>query len=343
MSIVLKGILAIFWLMVIPVFIGVLLMAGKNNRRLEEYFIGGYLFMFSLMELLTLPLTWMKAPLHILTMLYGGIIFFLGAAGMIRFYKQKEKHIFTRMEQKYSAYFWIALLVIAAQIVMCVLMAHMDADDSFYVASATTDIHTDTIFEVNPYNGRVYGKIPSRYVLSPFPVFLAVVSQLSGGLHPAIMAHMVYPAVFLIMAYAVQRLLSRYLYPNDRQARDIYLLIVACICSFSAYSVYNAGCFQMVRIWQGKAVLASVMIPLLIYLCLTIVMEKESGYSWLMLAMADLSCCLLSSMGIMLAPLVIGVFLISSLIFRRGFGHFWKGLLCCLPTVILGMIYLHVL
>lgn len=343
MSIIFKGILAIFWLMAVPASAGYLFMGGKKNNGIGECFTGGYLILFSLMELLTLPLTWIKAPLHILTIAYGSIALILGIAGVIRFWKQKEQRNYVRSEQKLSVYFWIALLVIAAQIVMCVLLAHMDADDSFYVASATTDVHTDTIFEINPYSGREYGRMPSRYVLSPFPVFLAVVSQLSAGLHPSIMAHMIYPAVFLTMAYVVQRLLCTYLYPEDKQARDIYLLVVACICSFSAYSVYNAGCFQMVRIWQGKAVLASVMIPLLIYLCLTIIMQKESGHSWLLLAMADLSCCLLSSMGIMLAPLVIGAFLLAGLIFRRGFSHFWKGLLCCLPSVILGLIYLHAL
>ena len=44
------------------------------------------------------------------------------------------------------------------------------------------DVQTDTIFEVIPYTGLKYYGLPSRYVLSPFPVFLAVVSQLSMGL-----------------------------------------------------------------------------------------------------------------------------------------------------------------
>ena len=44
------------------------------------------------------------------------------------------------------------------------------------------DVQTDTIFEVIPYTGLKYYGLASRYVLSPFPVFLAVVSQLSAGL-----------------------------------------------------------------------------------------------------------------------------------------------------------------
>ena len=90
----------------------------------------------------------------------------------------------------------LALALILLQMYVVVRYAHMDADDSFYVGTAVTDIHTDTIFSISPYTGYAYTKIPSRYILSPFPVFLAVVSQLCGELHPAIMAHTVFPPVF---------------------------------------------------------------------------------------------------------------------------------------------------
>ena len=196
---------------------------------------------------------------------------------------------------------------------------------------------------MNPDTGRYYMVLPERYILSPFPVFLAVVSQLSAGLHPAIMAHMVFPAVFLIVVYMVQSLLSRCWFPNDRKARDIYLLLVAVISSFSAYSVYNAGNFQMVRLWQGKAILAAILIPMLVYLCLTIVMKEKADYSWGLMLMANLSCCLVSSMGIILAPLLIGSFAVVKLIYKKDFMCIWKCALCCTPTLVLGLIFLYVL
>ena len=57
----------------------------------------------------------------------------------------------------------------------------------------------------------------------------------------------------------------------------------------------------MVRIWQGKALLAAMVIPLIFYLSWTIVMKKPAEHTWLLYAMANLSACLLSSMGIILA------------------------------------------
>lgn len=106
---------------------------------------------------------------------------------------------------------------------MCVLLAHMDADDAFYVAQATSGVQTDTIFEIIPYTGQKYYGIASRYILSPFPVFLAVVSQLSAGLHPAIMAHMIFPAVFLPVVYSVQYLLERNGFPVIKSAGNVFV------------------------------------------------------------------------------------------------------------------------
>ena len=81
--------------------------------------------------------------------------------------------------------------------------------------------------------------LPERYILSPFPVFLAVVSQLSAGLPCDYGACGISSSIFGVMVYVVQVFPGRCWFPNDRKARDIYLLLVAVLSSFSAYSVYK--------------------------------------------------------------------------------------------------------
>ena len=343
MEMAMKGILAVFWLILVPVAVGRLPFVKRRQPLLAERFVSGYLILFSIMELLTLPMTFLKTPMHVLVISYGIIALLLAAGGIFATVKQRDKIRIKDIFGTENIYLWAVMLLILAQIAMCVFLAHMDADDAFYVAQATTDVQTDTIFEVIPYTGLKYYGLPSRYVLSPFPVFLAVVSQLSMGLHPAIMAHMIFPAVFLLAVYCVQYLLGRKWFADDRRGQGMYLFLVACIASFSAYSVYNAGSFQMVRLWQGKAVLASVFLPLLFYLCQSILMEKKAEYPWLLLAMADLSCCLLSSMGIILGTLMLGVFLLLCLVCKRDWRSFLKGSFCCLPSLILGVFYILVL
>ena len=336
---VIKGFLAVLWLAAVPASVG-LLFTGRKQLKISELFLHGYILLFAVMEILVLPMILLKVPLHILTSVYGILAAGFAAGGLLLWKKKNSsKNLLGNMERP-SIYFWMAVLVIVLQVLMCAAMAHMDADDCFYVAAATTDVHTDSIFAVDPYTGCEYRVLPRRYVLSPFPVFLAVASRLSGGMHPAVMAHMVFPVIFLPMAYMVQYCLAEKMFSGERKAKDIYLLLTACICSFSGYSVYNTGNFQMVRIWQGKAVLASVLLPYLLYLCISIFFGEKRKNSWTALFLTNISCCLLSSMGIILAPLMTGCFLVASSVMQREWKTAAKGFLCCLPSIVLGVAYI---
>lgn len=340
MGMAIKGILAVFWLVFVPAGAGRLLFIKRRQPLFIERFLGGYLMLFSVMEILALPMIFLKMPLHILTAVYGTVTLILTGAGIFVTVSKKDRMRLSGVLAKENIYLWLAVILILAQMAMCVLLAHMDADDAFYVAQATSGVQTDSIFEIVPYTGQKYYGIASRYILSPFPVFLAVVSSLSAGLHPAILAHMIFPAVFLPLVYSVQYLLGRKWFAGDKKAQGIYLFLVALISSFSAYSVYNSGSFQMVRIWQGKALLASAFLPLLFYLCQSVLLEKKPSYPWLLLAMADLSCCLLSSMGIILGTMMLGIFVLFCLVFRRGWRAFLKGTACCIPSLILAVFYI---
>lgn len=60
MSIILKGILALFWLLLVPAAIGILFMSKRKDICPEACLPFGYLVLFSLMEIFTLPLTFLE-------------------------------------------------------------------------------------------------------------------------------------------------------------------------------------------------------------------------------------------------------------------------------------------
>lgn len=350
MGIALKGVLAGFWLILVPTFSGTLFLQKKENAAFSERFMAGYLFMFSAMEIIALPMIYLKWPLHVLVAVYGILILLTAVLGIvvsIRMQKNKRNGEREKNSQKIwsqikdvSPWFWFAVVLIVLQMGISAGTAHFDADDAMYVGAASTAVQTDTIYSINPYTGYEYKTLPSRYVLSPFPVFLAVISRLCMGLHPAIVAHMIFPAVFLFMVYLVQNLLGRIWFPKDKDAQGMFLVVIAVMNWFSAYSVYNAGNFQMIRIWQGKALMASAMLPFVFYLCWSLMLQERREYSWILLGMANCGCCLLSSMGIMLAPLMIGMFVLVSLVYRRKPSYIYKAALCCVPSLLLGIAYI---
>lgn len=342
MQMIVKGVLAGFWLIFVPVAAGIPFVKKKKDYTLGESFLAGLLLMLAVAQLLILPGIFRKLSLHLVTLLFAivmglcavyGLYGFAGSAGS--YGKRLRKSI-----PEISPWMWIAAGMILVQIGVCVYYAHMDADDAFYVATATTSVHTDSIFAYNPYSGAEYAVFPRRYVLSPFPVLLAVISQLSGGLHPAVTAHTIYPVVFLLAAYLVYHQFGRLWFAEKRREQGVFLLFCAVIIWFSGFSVYTGGNFMLVRIWQGKAVLAAVILPFLIYLGLVLMLEDQLEYPWLLLAMANLAACHVSSMGIMLAPVVTGLFVLLALVKNRSPRRFLYGILCCMPSLLLGGVYL---
>ena len=71
-------------------------------------------------------------------------------------------------------------------------------------------------------------------------------------------------------------------------------------------------------------------------------MQENPDYTWSLAFLANGACCLFSSMGIMLAPLLMGVFALLSLVKFRDGRRFLKSVVCCLPSLILGVVYILV-
>ena len=342
MNMIFKGMLVAFWMIFVPLAVGRLPFGKTRQPVLVERYIAGFLVLFAFTEIVTVPMIRMKGSLHTLTIVYGVVALLLAVLGIFQSVRQKDKIEIKGVICKENCYLYVAAALILFQILMCCLLAHMDADDSFYIAQATTDVQTDTLLQVNPYTGLQYYGMPKRYALSPFPIFLAVISNLSAGLHPAIIAHMIYPVIFLPAVYMVQYLIAGKWFEGKRRAQGIYLFFIACICSFSAYSVYNSQNFQMVRIWQGKALLTSMLLPFIFYLCHETGLHERDKHLWFMLLLADASCCFVSSMGIMLGALMVGILSVVNMVLRRNIRVLFKGMLCCAPSIILGIFYIVV-
>lgn len=343
MQTLIKMILVGIWLVLIPAASGVIWVRKKKNYTFGECFLAGIMFMFALAEILILPAIYRKMSLGFITVVFAVVMGVFAIYGLWELQKDSRMHV-SRIKKELpqvSLWMWIAVAAILVQIVIAVIYAHMDADDSFYVATATTSVQTDSVFQFNPYSGAEYKTLPKRYVLSPFPILLAIFSRLSGGLHPAVLAHTVYPAVFFAAAYLVYHQLGKLFFEEKKREQGIFLLFCAALIWFSGFSVYTAGNFQLVRIWQGKAILASVILPFLMYLGFEIMLEEKVQYSRLLMIFTSMAACHVSSMGIMLTPVVLGAFTLLALWKTRSIRSVGYAVLYALPSLILGTVYLR--
>ncbi len=344
MEAALKFILSAVWLGLIPYGLGLSLSAGmkSDTDSFWKNMMLGYVIMLALFELLCVPAIFLRLKFSLLCNVYGGLLLLLLLISLIRqrrrIYSSSIGHL--KMIGKVPAIMWVAFILIAVQIIIYLVGMFSDADDALYVAEATTAMQTDGLYTHNVYTGFPSETLDMRYVLSPFPIFLGFVSRMSG-LHPTIMAHTVMPVFFVMLAYGVYSLWVRKLFGEKWKSVGVFLCFVSLIHMFSNYSVYTQGTFMLVRIWQGKAFLAAVLLPALLYVGWLYFEEKTAGFAhWFSLFLFMTACAMVSSMGILLAPIMLGMTAIVAGIYHRRWKRIGLAAASCIPSVLLAVIYL---
>ena len=120
----------------------------------------------------------------------------------------------------------------------------------------------------------------------------------------------------------------------------MFLLFLAWMNIFGYYSVYTMSTFLLIRIWQGKALVASLFIPLMFYLMCELLEKNEKKIWYAVTALTGLAGALASGIGITALPVVIGVGGIVNLFHRGGVRKTVKIWCTAIPSVICLLCYL---
>lgn len=331
------------FLIILPFLLGMLytrFVEDEKNNILWNM-AAGYILAFGIFEIVALPLVKMRQSLTMLVTVYGTILLLLAAVSLILNGKRVLTVITDTVNsiRHFTLCIWVELGLIAAQCLVYIRYQYSNADDSFFVAAATTALSTDTIFAFNPYTGAAYKSLPSRYVLSPFYAFTATVSKVTDT-HPAIVAHMVFMILFLLLAYAVYTLLARGLFAKDIEKTGYFLLIISALHIFAGYSERTSGLFLLIRLWQGKAILAGILLPLVLYMAIRIFLLGGKKADWILWFFLMSACCMVSSMGIMLGAIMTGLLAILYTWKHKNLRMLVYPFLCCIPNLLCAAIYL---
>lgn len=218
---------------------------------------------------------------------------------------------------------------------------HVDWDDSRFIAHAVEAYTHGNMLNINPatgeYIGLNYGDVHKDTIAS-WPLFLALQAKLVG-VHPAVLAHTVLPPVYLIVMYCLYWMIGKCLFKDRINARLLFTGLIAFIMLFYDAITRSQADFILVRIWQGKAVLAAIGIPLIVFVFL-LALQYDENSLWL-LPFAVTGCCLLSSMVVA----IVGVLLAGCAVWYLVVTKKGKALLPVLagaaPLIIIGAVYIH--
>ena len=336
--------------MVVSYVIGAIFcMCGKSKKQISLYYVVGNITMWAVFQLLAVPLIHYQMSLTFLTVLWCVFISFILIYGLM--HKEVKLFLFaplknfvreikgSRGSQKFL--FVIMFLVVLLQMILYLLLQHIDVDDARFVANAVAAWDSDKMLLTHPNTGSILetqvGEL-RKDAVSPWMMMVAMFSKLSM-IHPAVMAHTALPLLLLLMVYCVIWLLAEELLDGTINYCCMFVLLASFFHIFAGVSLFHQVTFIMTRIWQGKAVVAGVVLPIILYCMLQI--EEQIDRFWTMTLLGiNLAACCMSGMGLILSAFMEGCFLLSLAFRKKKISYLLCGVIICIPNLIYGIMYM---
>ncbi|MCR5187279.1 MAG: hypothetical protein K6D97_09280 [Clostridia bacterium] len=359
MKLVAEGVLAFILLFVLPTIVGGIIKYfyfkdKGNDKKVNTLFFSfafGYLTEFTVFEIISVPLILFGASFSVMVWCFIIWNIVLCAYSIyLNYFKDRKnssiKNDFIKQCENIKNLFSnkttlaltiAAVILIGIQIYVPTVYMHEDDDDIFYVGTAVTSLYENSMFKVNPRIGEDVG-IEWKYVLGPFPLYNAVISRLIH-IHPTITAHTILPGAFILLCYSVLYLLAKRLFRDDTNSVVLFLVFMSLINIFGNYSIRTPSTFLLFRIWQGKAMLANYIIPM-VWLLWLMQEDEENRFSYVLYVIAVFAATFTTTMGMIFVPLILCVLALIRFIQDRNFKRAFSTALCCSPIAIYGVIFL---
>lgn len=340
---ILKAVLFILTMFIIPMMVGTFFTSFMKNEKdnLMLAFVFGYLYSFAISEFLTVPLIFLKASFTTFVVLYLVISIILSFVSIFRNKKNINSMIASTkksIKETPKILTIVLIILIFIQAFALVKYAHIDDDDAFYVGTATTTVYTNTMFKYDGTTGQEYAKIPIRYAVGPFPLYIALISKLIN-VHPAITAHTILPAILIPIAYVIYGLIAEELFNKNKKSTITCLIILCFLYIWGNFSIRTNFTFLLFRIWQGKAVLGNIILPCMWLLFIKALKEEFSFINCILLAMNILAGVLTTSMGIGLPAITLICLSTLFSIKNKKISYVIKSGICCTPCIIYFALY----
>lgn len=345
-----------FFLFFVPVvagtlFDGTLLIGQKQLAKQLFRWISGQLLLWAGFEVICVPLILGNRYFHEVVVGYSlYVLTCVCLAVMVGIRRKKNvRHLFRVMEVSWQGvtrrmvFLWaIFLFLFCLQLVQCVRLTYRDWDDAFYVATSTITVQSDTMYRILPYTGGTTD-LDIRHALAPLPVWIAYLSQISG-VHAATMSHVVIALLMIVMTYVVYALIGGMLYGAKSERFVLFLILIELLILFGNYSIYSAENFLIARSRQGKAAFCNLVIPFLFFLFLQLLRKIEQQKKvqrryWVLFGTVMLMACLCTTMGAVLAVLLVLVTGLCVAVSYRNIQVLLPMGLCCLPCLVVALLY----
>lgn len=361
LELILEFLQLLLWFIIVPFASGWIPCAfmQKKMRSFAMIMAAGYLVMFSVFEVLVVPMVLAKATFTT-AVKWASIVMILTAAVGVGF------AVKTAMEQKklvpalmegvgvrlpdekpkvQTIIMWVLFLVLVGfQLYQAFNLAVFDGDDAYYVAQSVTAVNRDSMYGYIPYNG--FGtELDIRHAMAVLPLWIAFVAKQSG-IHATILSHMILPFIFVPLTYLSYYLVGKRLFSEKKHMIPAFLTMIGMLQIYGNVSIYTKETFFVMRTWQGKSLFANFVLTMALALILWLFseireeMEKENIGLWALLLCANIAAAFTTTMGVFLMAILIGVTGSCLAVKNKSAKILWKFVISCIPCIVFTVLYL---
>lgn len=355
-----------FWLIIIPFCIGLVpvnfISDKKNNPGV--ILLAGYLLMWAAFEVITIPaVLWIQDDNFIFVVRWFTVIsLLLAAAGVgMRFmdwrknnknnnfkntnFKIKFSDILSFVKHDIEAKIeWLLFIALVGfQLYMAVTRVSFDGDDAYYVVHSLISQQTGTMYKYLPYTGWTTS-LDVRHALAVFPMWVAFVA-VRANIHATIVSHVIMPLILIPLSYLVYYEIAKVLFACRKENIPVFMIIMGMFQMFGNVSIYTNETFFLTRTWQGKAVVCSIIIPMMFLLLLWIFntnpdKEAHNEGLWIMLVCLNMATGICSSLAVFILTILLAVAALCLAMVERNAKILLKLGLTCIPSAVYVFTYL---
>lgn len=340
----------ILWLFLVlglaPILIGSLMVSSmnkKNQRNLGMEYTTGMLVMLAVFQVVAIPFTILKRSLSELTVVYSLVLVVICVFAMLNIRKVYKTRI---IQIKKRASIWmIAFFFILLQIATSVFLNPdyvYSGDDTTYITMANDTVETDQIYLTDYLTGEhcSLGDVSPKYTLTSYLIFTSYLAKISG-LHVLVLCKTVMPIVVIAMAYCIWIAMAEELFKWDTEKTIFFVIVLSILNIFGSFSNYTLSFRLLVCSWQGKALLAVVILPYLFFYCWQLFWKKYGGKQLFMVVIAMIAASSGTVFGNGLAPIMVLVIALIAGFYKKDYKTILHAGVCCIPNLVLMMIYME--
>ena len=300
----------------------------------------GYLALFTVYEILALPLTLLQVPLRVLTVLLA--LCMAAAIGCALYFCRPQIQEMNRRIPSLLSKHGIVMAVLAGCVLLqlWIVLVYVDysVDAGYYIAKSATDAYTNTIGFYSPTTGATLHYLNVRYLTACFPDYNAAMAQLFG-ISAILQAKKIVPLISVVVSNMIIYRTGLALFKRNPRLAGLFTFFWSIIRYWSG-TLYTDGTFFFTRTYEGKALLAGIIIPAALYAYLVLWQDPSRTELRIMLICTSIAGVCFSSTSLILLPFLLGAGSLTLWLRRRNRREFFWAVLTLLPVVLALGLYL---